>query len=114
MLTMGNSWLRTSYPSSDKIMYRNTQKMPCFIRRKKPLCPLRDTKGRFVKDNSRKNRLKQILRAVTAEQKDRKVNRKTGGRHGVARNVSRFTASAATGTKRGKSRKGYLKQFSHA
>ena len=116
---MGNSWLRTSYPSSDKIMYRNTQKMPCFIRRKKPMCPLRDTNGRFMKDNSRKNLLRQIPRAVAAEQKDRKVNRalsklKTGGRHGVARNVSRVTASAATGTKRGKSQKGYLKQFSHA
>ena len=29
--------------------------MPCFIRRNKPMCPLRDTKGRFMKDNSRKN-----------------------------------------------------------
>ena len=39
------------------------------------MCPLRDTKGRFIKDNSRKNLLKQIPRAVAAEQKDRKVNR---------------------------------------
>jgi len=100
-------------------MYRNTQKMPCFIRRKKPMCPLRDTKGRFIKDNSRKNLLRQIPRAVTAEAKDRRVNRqlsklKTGGTHGIAPRVNRVTASASVATKRGKSQKGYLKQFSRA
>lgn len=95
--------------------------MSCFTRRKKPVCQSRDTKGRFTKGSSaRKNVLKQIPRAVAAEQKDRRVNRelaklKTGGQpKNVARKVRAVTASAAAGTKRGKSQKGYLKQFSRA
>ena len=93
--------------------------MACFIRRKKPMCPARDNLDRFVKNNSRKNLLRQIPRAVAAEAKDRRVNRqlfklKTGGTHGIAPRVKRVTASASAATKRGKSQKGYLKQFSRA
>ena len=96
--------------------------MSCFTRRKKPVCQSRDAKGRFIKGSSsaRKNVLRQIPRAVASEQRDRRVNRalaklKTGGQpKNVARNVRAVTASAAAGTKRGKSQKGYLKQFSRA
>ena len=93
--------------------------MACFIRRKRPMYPARNNLGRFVKNNSRKNLLRQIPRAVAAEAKDRRVNRqlsklKTGGTHGIAPRVNRVTASASAATKRGKSQKGYLKQFSRA